>query len=99
VLQGLWWWLGTLLHTELCIVLGIVPLRVMLVISHVNWQRWARAMPSVTSANAYVRIWKRHGFGGEEDLETVNAYDFHPFVDFTRASEISATKVSGKTQA
>ena len=29
VLEGLWWWLGTLVRTELCVVLGIVPLRVL----------------------------------------------------------------------
>ena len=29
VLEGLWWWLVTLVRTELCIVLGIVPLRVL----------------------------------------------------------------------
>jgi len=35
-LEGMLWWLGTLMHTELCIVVGIVPLRVLRLTSHVN---------------------------------------------------------------
>ena len=80
VLDGLWWWLGTLVCIELCIVLGIVPLRVLRVPSRVNYfpdsdgqgqcqgQQAQMLMWGLGSATdlAVKRIWKRRGFGGDE---------------------------------